>query len=204
MSDERSPALRTAWMPRLAARLSTRALVVVGVLATTGALVLALLTWQALGGAEETAGAAAEVETERVVSRRGGFAVAVPTDMEVRRRGRTLALTGADPQLVVNVGPASSRRLGAAHRMFLAAADRSYTRLRVIGRERGLTGGRPSLTTSATAVNEAGAPIRFLVVTIAARPRPYTLVAFAARSAAPGEVLPRLHAVVEGFEVLPR
>ena len=77
-------------------------------------------------------------------------------------------------------------------------------RVQVIGRERGEVSGRRSLTTSGTAVNKAGVPIRFVVLTVAARPRAYTLVGFTGRDTPPDDVLPRLNAVVDGFEVLPR
>lgn len=204
MSDEPRPPTRGSGA-RLAGTLTdTRVLVVVGVLAILVGAVLAVLTWLDLREPRDEVDRPPQVETERTVSRRGGFAVTVPTDMEVRRRGRTFELTGGDPELVVNVGPASSRRLVPAHRSFLRTVDRGYARVRVIGRERGEVDGRRSLTTSGTAVNENDVPIRFVVVTVAARPRAYTLVAFTGRDTPPDEVLPRLNAVVNGFEVLPR
>lgn len=206
MADEPAPSTRTTALGWLTEKVtSTRGLVAVGLTAVVVALLLGWLTWLDLRGTDE--GVVAEpatVETERTVSRRGGFAVAVPTDMEVRRRGRTVQLVGADPQLVVNVGPAPVRRLGPAHRGFLRTLERRYDRVRVIGRERGDTGGRRSVTTAGTALNEADVPIRFVAVTLAARPRAYTLVAFTERDAPPAEVLPRLNAIVDGFELLPR
>lgn len=204
MSDDPRPPTRRSRSPLAETLSGSRVLVVVGVLAILVGSALAVLTWRDLREPDDEPHARAPVETERAVSRRGGFAVAVPLDMEVRRRGRTMELRAADPELVINVGPASSKRLAQAHRTFLRTVDRGYARVRVIGRERGQVSGRRSLTTSGTAVNEAGVPIRFVVLTLAARPRAYTLVGFTARDAPPDVVLPRLNAAVEGFEVLPR
>jgi hypothetical protein len=204
MSDEPRPPTRRSRSSLAEVLTGTGVLVAAGVLAILLGSVLGVLTWLNLREADEEPDGPVQVETERAVSRRGGFAVTVPLDMEVRRRGRTMELRAADPELVINIGPASSGRLAPAHRTFLRTVDRGYARVRVIGRERGEVDGRRSRTTSGTAVNENDVPIRFVVVTVAARPRNYTLVAFTGRDTPPDEVLPRLNAVVNGFEVLPR
>lgn len=202
---EDDPGRRVPLLSRLAGTSrSPRVLVAVGVLALTLAVVLGVLTWLDVRGSEEKVAGPEPVATERKVFRRGGFALAVPQDMEVRRRGRTAQLVGDDPELVVDVGPASSAQLRRAHRAFLRSIDRGYAKVRLIGRERGRLNGRRSLTTAGTAVNDADVPIRFVVVTVRARPTAYTMAAYTARESAPEQVLPRVNAVVDGFEVLPR
>ncbi|HEX4976312.1 MAG TPA: hypothetical protein VFV40_00465 [Nocardioides sp.] len=199
----------------------TRGLVVVAVVCLMLAVPFALLALRDAPGAEgptasppsaapedtpsaEATTGPATVSTERVVVRRAGLALAVPTDMQVRRRGGSVQLRGTDPELVVDVGRATSPRVTIAHQAVLRSIGRGYAKVRVIGRERGRVHGRRTLTTSGTAVNDAGVPIRFVVVTLAARPQAFTLAAFTARDAPPQQVLPRVNAVVNGFEVLPR
>lgn len=141
-------------------------------------------------------------ETKRVVHHRGGFAVAVPTVMEVTREGRTLKLTAEDANLVVNVGPGESIPLPRAHSAFLRTLQGGYRDVDLIGTERTLVDDRPAVTTAGRATNSSGVPIRFVVLTVAAGPQTFTIAAYTARDSDPAATLPLVNAVANGFQVL--
>ena len=82
-------------------------LVTVGVCALALGVLLAYVTWRDTLGqdAEPASATPPSVSTERVVSRAGGFSIAAPTTMTVRKQGRTVRLASEDRALVVTVGP---------------------------------------------------------------------------------------------------
>lgn len=154
------------------------------------------------GSGPESGSAAEPPETERVVHRRGGFAVAVPTVMEVTRAGRTLKLTAEDANLVVNVGPGESIPLPRAHSAFLRTLQGGYRDVELIGTERTLVDDQPAVTTAGRATNSSDVPIRFVVLTVAAGPQTFTIAAYTARDSDPAATLPLVNAVANGFEAL--
>ncbi len=184
----------------------TTALVAVGVCALALGVLLAYVTWRDTFGqdAEPASAAPPSVSTERVVSRTGGFSIAAPTAMTVRKQGRTVRLASEDRVLVVTVGPGERGRLPRANRRLLADLASRYRGFERLAAERLEVGGRPALSASGTLTNQAGVRIRFVAVTVRARPRNFAIVAFADRNADPASVLPRVNAVASGFEVLHR
>jgi hypothetical protein len=150
------------------------------------------------------AAAAPAPATDRVVHRRGGFAVAVPQRMRVTREGRTLRLATRDRSLVVDVGPAPGGRLPAAHRSFLGDVQASYRKVRILGTERTRVDGRAAISSAGLGHNSSGVRLRFVVLTVAARPHGYTIAAYTGRDSDPARTLPLVNAVANGFEVLPR
>lgn len=184
----------------------TAVLVVTGVCALLLAAVLGYVTLRDTVGAEESSGTASlettRVDTDRVVSMRGGFAVEAPTDMVTRKKGGTVRLTARDHSLVVTVGKGARGPLSEANSRFLADLAKEYDRFKLVASEPLTVDGRLALSTSGRATNTAGVKIRFVVVTVRAKPRNYSIVAFAARDSDPAEVLPRVNAVANGFEVL--
>ncbi len=183
----------------------TTVLVAVGVCALVLGAVLSYVTWRdTLGGDPAPAAAAPAVSTDRVVSRRGGFSIAAPAEMTVQKKGRTVRLTAEDRALVVTIGPGEPGKLPRANRRLLADLAAKYRGFERLASERLEVGGRPALSASGTLTNRAGVPIRFVAVTVRARPGNYAIVAFAARDADPAAVLPRVNAVADGFEMLAR
>jgi hypothetical protein len=181
----------------------TTVLVAVGVCALVLGAVLAYVTWRdTLGTDQQPAAAAPAVPTERVVSRRGGFSIAAPAGMTVRKQGRTVRLAAENRDLVVTVGPGKRGTLPRANRHLMADLATKYRRFDRLASERLEVGGRRALSASGTLTNRAGVRIRFVAVTVRARPRNYAIVAFAARDADPAAVLPRVNAVADGFEIL--
>lgn len=142
-------------------------------------------------------------EVERVVHRRGGFAVAAPTRMRVTREGRTLQLVTGDRSLVVTVGPGAPGALGRGHRAFLGELRSQYGGVSLIGTERTKIDGRRSVSTAGVGVNSNRVQIRFVIVTVAARPRNFTIAAYTARDSDPAITLPLVNAIADGFELLP-
>jgi hypothetical protein len=184
----------------------TSALVAIGVCALVLGVLLAYVTWRDTVGesTEPAAAAAPSVSTERVVSRAGGFSVAVPSSMTARREGRTLRLSAKDRGLVITIGPGERGRLARASDRLLADLSAKYRGFERWGSERLEIDGRPALSASGTLVNKAGVDLRFVAVTVRARPRNYALIAFAARDADPASVLPQVNAVAGGLEILER
>ena len=193
---------------------STATLVVVGVVALVLAGVLGYVTFRdtftdpatptaAEPSASPSASPAAEVETRRVVHRRGGFRVAAPEELQVKRERRTLRLASKDKSLVVTVGPSEPGPLKQANRRVIRTLRENYRRFELIATEPMRIDGRPALTTSGLATNSSKVRIRFVVLTVKAKPRNYTIAAYTARDSDPATVLPLVNAVANGFEVLP-
>ncbi len=181
-------------------------LVTVGVCALALGVLLAYVTWRDTLGqdAEPASATPPSVSTERVVSRAGGFSIAAPTTMTVRKQGRTVRLASEDRALVVTVGPGEPGGLARASRRLLADLSSKYRRFERVASDRLEVGGRPALSASGTFTNATGVRIRFVAVTVRARPSNYSIVGFAARDADPAAVLPRINAVASGFAVLDR
>lgn len=147
--------------------------------------------------------AVARSAMERVVHRRGGFAVDAPRRMRVSREGRTLRLVTRDRTLVVTVGPGAPGPTDRAHRAFLGQVRDRYHNMSVIATERAMVDGRRSASTAGRGVNSNGVPIRFVVLTVTARPRNFTLAAYTAADSDPTVTLPLVNAIANGFKVLP-
>ncbi len=172
-------------------------LMVVGVLALAGAGWFGYLTVR--GRAPADTAAAAPLPTRRVASKAGGFTVRVPQDMTVARAGRSIRLTARSKDLVVSVGPIDAGPLPAATRAFLGTVRAGYSKVTVLGHRREHVDGHPARTTFGQ-VRQGGSTLRFVVVTVHARPRRnYALTAFTAHDSDPTVVLPRVDAIVGSF-----
>lgn len=184
--------------------LRTVVLLVVGVVALAGAGWFGYLTWR--GGTDGgTAPAAAPLSTHRVVSKAGGFSVRVPEDLTVTRTSRSIRLTSRGKDLVVSVGPVGRGRLPRATAQFLDTVRSGYARTTVLGHRKERVDGRKARTTYGQVRAKAGGPrLRFVVVTVAARPHNYALTAFTTHDSDPAVVLPRVDAIVGSFHVLHR
>jgi hypothetical protein len=179
----------------------TAVLVVVGVCALLLAAVLGYVTLRDTVGADEGSRPAA-LDTRRVVSERGGFSVDAPTEMTAKKQGGGIRLASADHSLVVTLGKGPRGPLSRANSRFLADMSKEYRRFKLLASDPQTVDGRMALSTSGQATNSAGVRIRFVAMMVRARPRNYVMVAFAAFDADPAEVLPRVNAVANGFEVL--
>lgn len=190
-----------------AARSRRRAVLVpalVGTLSLLAGLTLMYVSFRDPGETADVEPARAEeVRTERVVSREGGFALAVPEDMAVTERGAAVQLESEDSDLVVVVARGERAALRPANRRLLRALEQRYERMQVVATERQRVDDRPALATYGHAVNSSRVRLRFVTITVQARPRMYTIAAYTAFESDPAVVLPRVNAVANGFEVLP-
>ncbi len=146
----------------------------------------------------------AAVPTKAFVSRAGGYALRVPTDLAVTQSGPTARFTSPGKDLVVSVGPISGGPLRAATRSFLRTLRQGYPRLALLGRQQERVDGRAALTVYGQVRNDKGVPLRFVVVIVAAHPRSFALTAFTAHDSDPTAVLPRVDAIVNSFHVSSR
>jgi hypothetical protein len=147
-------------------------------------------------------GATERVRTRRLTHPEGGFAVAVPRGLRVQRAGAVVRLTRPDRSLVVIVGPAETGSLAEAERRLLTRMRAEYRKLSVIGREPTRVDDRRARTVFGKAVNSSGVRLRYAVVTVHAGQRNFSIATYTAHDADPGDVLPQVNAVVNGFEVL--
>jgi hypothetical protein len=179
--------------------------VVAGSVAMVLAVVLAYVTVRDIRGSEQAVASASttQVSTHRLVSKEGGFAVAVPDDLTAEQTGAGVRMVSASKDLVVVVAPAGGGPLPRAEKRVLNRMDRDYPEVTVLGREQVEVDGHPGRTVFGRAVNDAGARLRFAVTTVHAGESNFTLAAYTAFAADPVEVLPRVNAIANGFEVLP-
>ena len=146
---------------------------------------------------------ASEIDSRSFVSKRGGFALDVPTDLEASRKGRTATFAADDRSLVVTVGPGEPGRLRPASKQFLRTLRKGYEGYRLLGTEEQLVDGRPALASYGQATNAEDVKTRFAVVVVRDQPQNYTITAFTALGSDPDAVLPRVNTMVNSFEVLP-
>ena len=137
------------------------------------------------------------------VAKEAGFSVDAPAALQKETKGRTMKFTTKDKSLVINVGPGESGPLKAADQQFLERMKQGYRRFDLMATEPMKVDGRPALTSSGQATNANNVRIRFVVVTVQAEPRNYTIAAYTAHDSDPAVVLPLVNAVANGFHVLP-
>ncbi len=172
---------------------------VVGVLALLAAGYFGYLT---LRGTPAAPAQAAATPTHQMVSRQGGFRIGVPQGMSVTRKQGTVTLTSRGRDLAVTVGRAGPGTLRRTAHRFVRSLRHGYHRVRVLGRQRQHVDGRKALATYGHAVNGHHVKVRFVTVTVQARPRNYAITAFAGYRSDPSTVLPRVDAIAGTFHVL--
>lgn len=180
-------------------KVKVRGLVALGVVALLVAGLLGYVTLRDSGGTSDQAAAA--VDTRAFVSQAGGFSLRVPADLKVAQSGSTARFTSADKDLVVSAGPIASGPLQSATVTFLDTVRQGYPDVKWLGSHKERVDGRPALDTYGQVRNAKGVPLRFVVVTIAARPRNFAVTAFTAHDSDPAVVLPRVDAIVNSFHV---
>jgi len=182
----------------LANRKSVVVPAVVGVCALLLAAVFAYVTFRGAAPSSDEL----TMDTERFVSREGGFSLDLPGDLEVSREGRTAQFVSKDKDLVIVVGPGEAGSLKQASKLFLNTLEGNYTSFTLAGTKSEEVDGRRALTSYGQATNSKKVKIRFVAVVVRAQPRNYTIAAYTAFNSDPSVVLPRVNAVVNGFKVL--
>ena len=75
------------------------------------------------------------VETTRLVSKKGGFAVGVPDNVTAKKVGPTVTMTTADKVLSVLVAPVESGRISVGSNTFMRSMKKAYTNVKVTSTE---------------------------------------------------------------------
>jgi hypothetical protein len=102
---------------------------------------------------------------------------------------------------VVTVGRTGTGPLRRTAKAFVRSLHDGYRRVRVIGHQAQRIGGRQALATYGQAVNRRHVRLRFVTVTVRARPRDYAITAFTAYGSDPHRVLPQVDAIASTFRV---
>lgn len=139
--------------------------------------------------------------TERLESRAGGFAIAVPEGVSATKDGKTVTLRSPDKDLVVVAGPIERDSLAASSKAFVRSLRQSYTNVRVLGSQKQRVDDRDALATVGEAVNAREVRIRFVALVVEAEPQNIAISSFSEFDAPPAAVLPTVSAIVDGFSV---
>lgn len=186
--------------------MTRRALVplVVGVLAV---LVGGWLVWRAWFHDEPRrppARPSSTLRTEALVDKAGGFQIRVPQGLHGRLDGQSALVASKDRSLLMVVAPSGNGPVRAANQAVVASMRASYDRLKVLGHRPERVHGRRGLSSFGTATNHAGVRVRWVQLTVHAKPRTFTIATYARHDTDPRWVLPRVNAVVNSFRVLDR
>lgn len=123
---------------------------------------------------------------------------------KVEREDGSARFVSPESDLVVTAGSGASGPLKAASRQFLDSVRESYAEVTVNGRQSQRIAGHRAIVTSGQSTNSAGVDIRFLAVVLRGQGQNYTIAAYTALNTDPEQVLPKVNAVVNSFEVTPR
>ncbi len=185
---------------------------VVGVLAVLAGGCLVWLAWfhhdfHRASNARSGAAAARpspRIATAPLVDRAGGFRIAVPHGLHGRLDGQAALVASKDRSLLLVVSPSGPGPVRVANAAVVTSMHDSYPRLKVIGHRAERVHGRRGIASFGTATNHAGVRVRWVQLTVEARPRTFTIATYTRHDTDPQWVLPRVNAVVNGFRVLPR
>jgi len=186
------------WLPGEGRRGVTVA-VAVGVVALLAA---GLLAWLTLGDDDPAGTPPAAAAPVTVVSRAGGFSLAVPGDLTGTRIERNVQVATPDKSLLITVGPGPRTSLGSAQRSALDAVRSTYRQVKV---ERGVTttlGGLPARRSVGTLARDDGGRLVFSVTTGARDGRTWTVVMFATREVTAEQLDRWYQPVLDGFRAL--
>lgn len=176
-------------------------LAVFGVLAVVLGGVLAFTDLWPGGDAPSTAKQTVPPRTHRFVSTSGGFAVRVPDGMTSTRQGDSVRFGTRDHRVVMTVGPVAGSSVTAVTARLVQQVRTSYAGVKVLGHRRDRVAGRAARTTYGTARN-ARLPLRFVLLVVPGKPRPFAISAFTAAGSDPRTVLPLVDQVAGSFRVL--
>lgn len=176
-----------------------------GVLALLGGAYFVYLTVSGPAKTEPDAAAPTVVktiETTRIVSGRGGFAIGVPVGVTATKVKKTVSLSSKDKAFVVTAGPVEGGSLLTSSKAFVSSLKATYTEVRVLGTEEQEVDGRKALATYGQALNSKKVRVRFVDVVVAAKPRNFAINSFTGLDTNPSIVLPKVNAIVSTFTVL--
>lgn len=142
------------------------------------------------------------VDTTRLVSKKGRFAVGVPKKVKGQKVGPGVTMTTADQVLTAVVAPVESGTISASSAAFLRGMKKEYTKVRVVRSEEHMIDGHQAKATYGRARNANKVQITFVNVVVKAERRNYAINVFSAAASDPTFVVPRVNAIIHSFEVL--
>ena len=142
------------------------------------------------------------VDTTRLVSKKGRFAVGVPKKVKGQKVGLGVTMTTADQVLTAVVAPVESGTISASSAAFLRGVKKEYTKVRVVRSEEHTIDGHQAKATYGRARNANKVQITFVNVVVKAERRNYAINVFSAADSDPTFVVPRVNAIIHSFEVL--
>ena len=142
------------------------------------------------------------VETTRLVSKKGGFAVGVPKNVKAKKIGLGVAMATSDRVLSVVVAPVESGTISASSAAFLRGVKKNYTKVRVVTSEGHMIDGHQARATYGRAQNANKVRITFVNVVVKTESRNYAINAFAAAESDPSFIVPRVNSIIHSFEVI--
>ena len=142
------------------------------------------------------------VDTTRLVSKKGGFAVGVPKNVTAKKIGVGVSMTTADKVLSVLVAPVESGTISVSSEAFLRGMKKEYNKVRVVRSEENVINGLQAKATYGRARNADKVQITFVNVVVKAGPRNYAINAFSAADSDPTFIVPRVNSIIHSFEVI--
>lgn len=152
--------------------------------------------------ATPTPGPTPTLATERIVSKKGGFAVGVPEDVTAKKVGSTITMTTADKVMSALAGPVERGTLAVSSKAFMREMKLAFKDIRVVRTEKKKIDGLRAKVTYGRAENAQKVKISFVNVVIKAEPRNYAINAFTAADSDPLFVVPRVNTIIDSFEVI--
>jgi hypothetical protein len=142
------------------------------------------------------------VDTTRLVSKKGGFAVGVPKNVKGKKIGVGVTMTTADQVLSAVVAPVESGTISASSAAFLRGMKKEYTKVRVVRSEENTIDGHQAKATYGRARNANKVKVTFVNVVVKAEPRNFAINAFSAADSDPTFIVPRVNSIIHSFEVI--
>lgn len=144
------------------------------------------------------------VDTTRLVSKKGGFAVGVPKNVKAEKIGLGVAMGTADQVLSVVVAPVEKGTISASSAAFLRGVKKEYTKVRVVRSEEHMIDGHRARATYGRARNANKVRVTFVNVVVKAGSRNFAINAFTAAASDPSFIVPRVNSIIHSFEVIKR
>lgn len=149
-----------------------------------------------------TPSAVPKVDTTRLVSKKGKFAVGIPENVTAKKIGPAVTMTTADKSLNVAIGAVAPGKISATSAALMRDVKRTYTNVRVTRSQMQDVDGHKSKATYGRAQNAKKVQISFVTVVVRAESRNYVISVFTSAGSDPLFVVPRVNAILDTFEVM--
>lgn len=143
-----------------------------------------------------------ETRLRSVVNSAGGYGFVVPGSWDVQVAGAQTRVESPDGRLALTFEPGRSGDIESASTRLLASVSEAHAKHELIGRSWEQIGGARALLVSGVAANPKRGSVRFLAITVRARPRNLAIMISVPVGSDPVRVLPRLERIVTSFSIV--